>query len=658
MSTHAKEVATKQMLKAQYLSHFTPSMMSPETLEAMFVKREPLLQRCVEDVATSVLFDTKLHHLLIGSRGIGKTHLISLLHHRLANRDDVIQRSLIAWMREEEWGVTSFFEFVLRLLRTLDKTYPELAMNAAIDELYTMSAAQAESAASHLLLETLGDKTLVILVENIDDLFDQIGDTGQKQLRAFIQNHHKFSIVATAPSLFRGISLQSSAFYGFFQLDSLEQLSFEDVLQLLEKIALQRGDDGLAKYIHSPEGRARVRAVHHLAEGNPRIYIIFAQFLTQESLDELVQAFMHTLDELTPYYQARMKELPGQQRKILEFLIQYRGAARVKEIAKHCFITHQVCSSQLKQLRDKSYVVSKEIGRDSFYELAEPLMRICMEVKQQQGQPISLFVELLRIWYSEPQLDELLKNGPINALQNTYVQRAIDASKQRLPDPKTVAVISAFKDCINSSDWQSGLKIVEELTALGRNTQIEETVLFVLATNHRDSSFSEDSVSYKLLAKKFCDRLAAKTKDASLQRLFEEQLVATLLTSIRLYQDIEMRSNVAVGFPELRRIISKNFQRGTRDLAIALMHSGMMAVLHHSEINTEWFEALMLHDVQRDKFLEQRMRIVKTLAPLLNGLACAVKGEVSQAAFLRLPREQRHLLTRILGRDFVKRLIS
>ena len=654
MSTHAKEIAIQQTLKAQYLSHFTPSMMSPETLEAMFVKREPLLQRCVEDVATSVLFDTKLHHLLIGSRGIGKTHLISLLHHRLANRDDVIQRSLIAWMREEEWGVTSFFEFVLRLLRTLDKTYPELAMNAAIDELYTMSAAQAESAASHLLLETLGDKTLVIFVENIDDLFDQIGDTGQKQLRAFIQNHQKFSIVATAPSLFRGISLQSSAFYGFFQLDSLEQLSFEDVLQLLEKIALQRGDDGLAKYIHSPEGRARVRAVHHLAEGNPRIYIIFAQFLTQESLDELVQAFMHTLDELTPYYQARMKELPGQQRKILEFLIQYRGAARVKEIAKHCFITHQVCSSQLKQLRDKSYVVSKEIGRDSFYELAEPLMRICMEVKQQQGQPISLFVELLRIWYSEPQLKEFLRSDSSTTLQSEYIQRAIEAGKSGNTDPKVQAVEAAFDDSLKCANWRDGVKIIDELTALGTDSAARETLLLICLLLQNNHPLAEDRHAFMRLATAFCDRLSASNPPNVSAPYLKQLSLGILFASMQLYGDIELRPRIALCVPAILNLLAANTGRGAADIFAVVNYASRPDSAVGFAKAFEWLKAILTNAEEFPALYQKQTRLATALLPLFSLAQKAHVHPLAEADLLVLPREQRKLL----GRMFTRKLTA
>ena len=32
------------------------------------------------------------------------------------------------------------------------------------------------------------------------------------------------------------------------------------------------------------------------------MYVIFSQFLTRQSLHKLVKPFMHTLDDLTPYY--------------------------------------------------------------------------------------------------------------------------------------------------------------------------------------------------------------------------------------------------------------------------------------------------------------------------------------------------------------------
>jgi DNA polymerase III delta prime subunit len=449
-----------------YLSHFTPSMMAPETLEAMLVQREPVLTRALDHVVESLRTGSRHHTLFVGPRGIGKTHLISLLHHRLIQTQEAKDEALIAWMREEEWGVTSFFELVMRILRTLDATYPQFNITERTQPLYDLKVDEAAKQAEALLLDVLAGKCLVILMENLDDLFDQIGDQGQKAWRAFIQNHGNMLLVCTTPSLFAGVSIHKSAFYGFFDIEPLAELEFEDVVSLLRKIAVERGDADLANFIDTPEGRARIRAVHHLAEGNPRIYIIFAQFLSHEALDELVQAFMHTLDELTPYYQARMKELSGQQRKILTYLIHHRVSAPVKQIAAACFITQQVCSSQLKQLRDKRYVRAIGQGRESYYELCEPMMRLCMDVKNQRGEPVSLFVDFLRIWYSRPELEAMLQDdGTLRHMGMAYIEKALMMATEK-SDPKVVAIEKELDKASATGQLETSLSLLQELETI------------------------------------------------------------------------------------------------------------------------------------------------------------------------------------------------
>jgi Cdc6-like AAA superfamily ATPase len=67
------------------LSTFTPSTMSQATLEGMFVQREQLSQSIVQDLAASV-DGTKQYVMLVGARGMGKTHFVSLVYHRLKQR--------------------------------------------------------------------------------------------------------------------------------------------------------------------------------------------------------------------------------------------------------------------------------------------------------------------------------------------------------------------------------------------------------------------------------------------------------------------------------------------------------------------------------------------------------------------------------------------
>jgi tetratricopeptide (TPR) repeat protein len=175
---------------------------------------------------------------------------------------------------------------------------------------------------------------------------------------------------------------------------------------------------------------------------------------------------MRMLDDLTPYYQARMQWLSPQQRKIIEFLCDRRHPVPVKEIAQRCFMTHQTASGQLKDLREKGYVTSEAIGRESFYELREPLMRFCLEVKKQRGELIRLYVDFLRLWYTQPELQQLLQLLPDDALEREYLLKAIQAAEEKGEDPRVIACLKESKDYIEKNDFVPALKIAEKLVAI------------------------------------------------------------------------------------------------------------------------------------------------------------------------------------------------
>lgn len=455
-------------MTATFLFRFTPSVMEAEALEAIFVQREEVVRRIIDLTRESALTSSKHHTLLIGPRGIGKTHGVSLVYHRVRGIEDLRKKLLIAWMREEEWGITSLLDLLMRIFRALSAEYKDAALDESVEALYGLPPDHIEIAAGKLLKEYAGDRTLLVLIENLDDIFQGLGDEGQKRLRAYIQENPFFTIVATAQSLFNGVSLQTSPFYGFFHIQHLEGLSFEESTQLLARIARYRNDRDLESFIRTPTGRARIRAVNHLAGGNHRVYVLFSQFLTRESLDELVEPFMRMLDDLTPYYQDRMRWLSPQQRKIVEFLLNHRSPATVKEIAQRCFMTHQTASGQLKVLREMEYVQADQLGRESYYELREPLMRLCVEVKKNRGEPIGLFIDFLRFWYSKDELQQRLEflKPEDGTREREYVLYALRAIEGEVEDPRVAACKKDLSKYLDVGNFELALKVNEELIAI------------------------------------------------------------------------------------------------------------------------------------------------------------------------------------------------
>src|SRR3954463_6547091 len=94
-----------------FIWRFTPSRTDPELLEEIFVQRGPLLADIVERVRESAETGNKHQVLLIGPRGIGKTHLIALLHHRVTQDPALADKVRIAWLLEDE-TITSFVQLI------------------------------------------------------------------------------------------------------------------------------------------------------------------------------------------------------------------------------------------------------------------------------------------------------------------------------------------------------------------------------------------------------------------------------------------------------------------------------------------------------------------------------------------------------------------
>ena len=390
-------------------SRYSPGNMDRESLEGLFVGRHDVMEDVLSRVAKSIRSPEKHYILLVGPRGSGKTHFLALAYHRLMDRveaADARDSVAVAVLNEEEWGVASFLDLVVRILRALAGQVPALdAEVAAIYDRFSKDPADAESFALTRLREHTQGKTLLLLCENLVEIFHGLGEEGQKRWRAVIQEDGNWTIVASTPSLFAAVRLQDNPFYGFFTIRALEKIDFDTGLELLARKAVHEGKMELAEFLRTPLGRARARAIHHLAAGNHRAYVVLFDFLDKESLDDLVDPFMQMVDDLTPYYQDRMRVLPPAQRKIVEFLCLKGRPTTVKDISTPCLMSHQSAAKQIGELETSRFVSRMRFGRNTFCELSEPLMRICIEVKDNKTQHFRLFVEFLRHWFTTRELE-------------------------------------------------------------------------------------------------------------------------------------------------------------------------------------------------------------------------------------------------------------
>jgi DNA-binding transcriptional ArsR family regulator len=387
------------MNKKLSISSFTPSTMSHELLELLFVQREELLRSVVDDLAESVT-GMKRYLMLVGERGMGKTHFVSLVYHRLKLLPEMQDKLLVAWLREEEYGVNSWLYLIVEILRALAEE--GLETQGYIDRLAKMGVEEAGYLANRLLAEAIGDKTLVIITENLDKLLAGLGDREQWKFRAFLQEQNSCSILATTPKISLDTSSKDRPFFGFFSRIDLPRFSLDDGLAMLTKVTELSEDQELADFLKTELGKSRVRAFHHLFGGNFLVYTLFSQLVTKNKLIDLLSTVIELLDKLTPYCRSRIDYLRESydQQKILVYLLRGNRAVMVKEIAAQCFISSErAASNALRKLKDNGYVSAIKQGREVYYEVSDNIMRLCLDIGNSRLGYLRAQVNFLMAWY-------------------------------------------------------------------------------------------------------------------------------------------------------------------------------------------------------------------------------------------------------------------
>ncbi|MFT4164679.1 MAG: tetratricopeptide repeat protein, partial [Microlunatus sp.] len=392
--------------RTELLSRFTPSMMPAETLEGVFVGREQLLATIMRRVGEAATSEARNQTLLVGPRGAGKTHLIALTYHRTQALIAGGARLQLSWLPEDPWTIVSYRHLLAAIAERLEGE-PPLYSRGSVAELEAWLTARADE-----------HGTIVVLVENLDRILHQLGEPGQASLRHFLQHGCKMLLIATSTTLDRSLVNQAFPFFDFFTTTRLRPFTPEQGRDMLVAIAERSGDQELVDFLRSERGLGRIKAIAHLAGGQPRLWSLLSSSLTVHDLDSLVDLLLTRFDDLTPYYQEQVAAISPQQRLIVAELAEANHPLYVGALAERLEIDERSAAKAVKDLVDRGWispvntVFAKYLDRRrTYYELAEPLARLSFQIKEARGKPLRLVVDFVKSWFDPKDLDGIEAGG-------------------------------------------------------------------------------------------------------------------------------------------------------------------------------------------------------------------------------------------------------
>lgn len=338
---------------------FTPAAVDPADLDAHTVGRAAFLSRLTARITDAARDGSRPHTLLIGPSGSGKTHTLHVVVHRALSHRGTAKSVLPLLLPEDSLAIGSYGDLLVELVRSRLPEARELR-----DDVIGLERA---------ILDLADGRMILVAIENLDRVFEAIGEAGQGSLRAWVETSTAVMLFATAPALFPGVASRTHPWYGSFIVEELPALTIDEAAQIIAPAG------ELAAYLRSPEGQDRLAAIEGLIGGSPRLWQMVADIADVPALHALEPVIATLLDRLAPSYQQRLWQLPtGEQRLVVE-LARGEGARTVSDLAAAVGVSNQTASAALGRLAVARWVVGAKSDagdrRVTWYDLSDPLLR-------------------------------------------------------------------------------------------------------------------------------------------------------------------------------------------------------------------------------------------------------------------------------------------
>jgi Tfp pilus assembly protein PilF len=299
------------------LSAFNPGNLDQATLKTNFVARDELLSELLEAIEQENSTSVAHHLLLLGQRGMGKTTLLRRLAYAVVEAPKLERIWLPLIFPEEQYNIVTLADFWRNCIDALIDTMEARGLGTHEDLEQAQRALEGKSSHEALaILLSAADRLnrrLLLLVDNLDLVFERLSEPEAWELRATLQKPGGPMVIASAIQALEASFSYEQAFYDFLRHRYVDSLTLKESLHLLTVLAERNGRADIANEIRlRPE---RISAIQLFSGGNIRTLILLFRVLAQ-GLDANVERDLEDLLDLcTPLYKARIEAMPAQQQR-------------------------------------------------------------------------------------------------------------------------------------------------------------------------------------------------------------------------------------------------------------------------------------------------------------------------------------------------------
>ena len=373
---------------------YRAGLMSPEHRRFVTVGRSHLLTDVIEVLKKNAGRTAKHHALFIGLRGMGKTHLLSLIEDEIAADPQLAEHYLVVRFPEESLRTLSFADFLLGIVEILAAIRPEEPEWASL--MKNIRGEEDDTKIVDILVPAIRTanqqhkRTLVLMLENMGEIFTrQIRDKREiAALRKFLmESKNGCLLIGTATANFDGLTSVDEPFYDFFDVQHLDHLTEAESTALVHRsLEWAKRNDLLAKW---DELYPKLIALYRMTGGNPRLTVMLSDLISKDSVVEVRDQFRRLLDQITPFFQDRLNNLGAQERALLETMATMRDTEKTPgSIAERMRKKISHTSTLLKRLSELRLVTSSAHPKDKrvrLYTISEGFFDLWLYMNNSRG---------------------------------------------------------------------------------------------------------------------------------------------------------------------------------------------------------------------------------------------------------------------------------
>ena len=469
----------------QRIRKFNPgTFLSEEEVIEQFVVRKRELGIVLEVLCGNIDSPSCQHVLVVAPRGRGKTMLLARIAAEL-NTDEELSGCLlpVRFMEEshEVLNIADFWlETLFHLARESAKHDPVLAQELRETHADLIDRWRERELADRVLATVLDaadrlGKKLVLMVENLQSIYENVDDDFGWQLRGTLQTEPQIMLLATATSRFKGLDDAEQPFFEQFRILDLEPLNTEECRRLWQVVT---GDEV------SEDG---IRPLEILTGGSPRLLVIVAEFAQHRSLSQLMEELVTLIDDHTEYFRSHLEVLASVERRVYLAVIDLWQPSNAGEIATRARKDIRTVSTLLRRLVNRGAVIVEGTGRKRMYVASERLYSIYYKLRRERDEAavVANLIYFMAVFYSKTELAEMSDKLIAEAAESKVIREGFERAIAEQPHVGSMFSnilrpnIDQISDLATSMDPESIKRLFEEIiTALdeGAFEKVIETV--------------------------------------------------------------------------------------------------------------------------------------------------------------------------------------